>query len=108
MTRETAWIDVAMRLRFQCMLTCVLSLLFVTAAPAQQRFARGLLIYKSVPSDPPNYFNGVLFLSSSAGAIWKEYDIGQPKPFRITTDPLVTEIHAAAARGVCWRGGRRE
>jgi hypothetical protein len=78
--------------RFQCLLANVLSLLIVTGAHAQQRFARGLVIYKSVPRDTPNYFNGMLFLSSSAGAIWKEYDIGQPKPFRITTDLFVTEI----------------
>lgn len=60
------------------------------------RFARGFLIYKSVPSDIPAYYNGTLYISESAVAIWKEYDIGQSRPFRITNNLVVQEIYFGA------------
>lgn len=83
--------------RLQCILSIILVCLLVTAVQAEApRFARGLLIYKSVPSDTPVYYNGVLFISSSAVAIWKEYDVGQSKPFRITNNLVVAEINFGA------------
>lgn len=60
------------------------------------RFARGFLIYKSVPSDTPVYYNGMLYLSERAEAIWKEYDIGQMRPFRLTNNLVVQEIYFGA------------
>lgn len=83
--------------RFQCILSSILvCLLFTNVQAEAPRFARGLLIYKSVQSDTPVYYDGVLFISSSAVAIWKEYDVGQPKPFRITNNLVVTEINFGA------------
>ena len=83
--------------RFQCILSSILVCLLVTNVQAEApRFARGLLIYKSVQSDTPVYYDGVLFISSSAVAIWKEYDVGQPKPFRITNNLVVAEINFGA------------
>lgn len=81
--------------RVLCLFLGILACL--THAPAETpRFATGFLIYKSVPSDGPVYYNGLLYLSSSPLGILKEYDIGQAKPVRIENVLVVSEIKFGA------------
>lgn len=77
---------------FLGLLACLVVATQAPAAPAQ-RFATGFLIYKNVRGDVPEYYNGLLYISAAPPvALWTEYDIGQPKPFRIETALVVREI----------------
>ncbi|WP_395752554.1 hypothetical protein [Prosthecobacter sp.] len=64
-----------------------------TSQAAGQKFARGFVIFKKVPSDQPVHYGGMLFISSKPGPVWYEYDIGQDKPFFLAVDLFVSEIN---------------
>ena len=68
-----------------------------TAHAAAPRFARGFVIYKSAISDQPPHYNGTLYLSAdTTGPIWREYDVGQAKPFFIAHNMFVSDIKFGA------------
>ncbi|WP_395740613.1 hypothetical protein [Prosthecobacter sp.] len=66
------------------------------AAPASSRFAHGFVIYKKVPSDQPVHYGGMLFISSTPGPTYLEYDVGQEKPIFLARDLFVSEINFGA------------
>jgi hypothetical protein len=74
-----------------------LGLLPISTRAEAPRFARGFVIYKKALSDLPTAYNGTLYLSTdTSGPIWLQYEIGQPKPFFLARESLVTDIRFGA------------
>ncbi len=87
--------------RFMSPSTAVLVVLLLSLLPVRgraegARLARGFVIYKKVPSDLPAHYSGTLFLGSTPGPVWLEYDVGQAKPFYLARDLFVNEIKFGA------------
>jgi hypothetical protein len=86
-----------MRARLTTLLALYLIVLLPAALRAEApRFAHGFVIYKKVPSDQPQHYGGTLYLGSTPGPVWLEYDVGQAKPFYLAQDLFVSEIKFGA------------
>lgn len=70
----------------------LMSLLGATAIPsakAQANQAAGIVIYKAVKSDGPQFYNGFVFKSIRDTGAWLAFDVGQLKPTEIEKGLIV-------------------
>lgn len=73
----------------------VASLLGAMVAPdlnAKETQAAGIVIYKSVPPDTPQYYNGAIFKTVKDTGAWLTFDVGQDRPIHIEKGLIINVI----------------
>jgi len=88
LTRQTKY---EARMLFHVLALCALSWnSLVFGEP--KKFAQGMVIYRSVQSDPSANYNGALYTKASPGGAWVEFDVGLGKPLRLENGQIVRDI----------------